>query len=90
MRGTWEPHGGSGKQVHGLQYIKLLVRKVVTIYHALDVVVRRQPRTHICDSGGSGKGGGGGMGGMSRTRISSIAESSNGTETVVDESGGEK
>ena len=65
MRGTWEPHGGSGKQVHGLQYIKLLVRKVVTIYHALDVVVRRQPRTHICDSGGSGRagsdpGGGGG------------------------------
>ena len=42
LRGTWEPHGGSGKQTHGLQYIKLLVRKVVTIHRALELVVGGQ------------------------------------------------
>ena len=60
LRGTWEPHGGSGKQVHGLQYIKLLVRKVVTIYHALDVAVGRRSGKRACD-GSSGNDGGGGV-----------------------------
>lgn len=32
---SWEPLGGSAKKIHGLVYLKLLVRKVATIHHAL-------------------------------------------------------
>ena len=45
LRSSWEPLGGSAKNIHGLVYMKLLVRKVATIHHALSILVAERATT---------------------------------------------
>jgi len=53
LTSSWEPLGGSAKKIHGLVYLKLLVRKVATIHYAL-----RTLHAAAEEAGGGGGGGG--------------------------------